>query len=144
MYDEYIRLQRSNIDFDKKLTIGDIKRIDKNITMSIFNSLECVLWTSGISNSKDNKYIYVRMKTKKYVLQRLLYYNYIGDIPDNEYIKYKCNNKGICCNINHIYKVDSSNDDKQCDVQHDNRTSDPDNDVPYRAELVKSNNIIFF
>ena len=28
----------------------------------------------------------------------------IDELYDSEYIKFNCINKGICCNINHIYK----------------------------------------
>ena len=28
----------------------------------------------------------------------------IGDIDKNEYLKFNCQNKGVCCNINHFYK----------------------------------------
>ena len=30
------------------------------------------------------------------------------NLEDYEYIKYTCNNKGICCNINHMYKVNDN------------------------------------
>ena len=40
-------------------------------------------------------------------MHRLLYLNYIGDVKKNEYLKYTCPNKGKCCNINHIIKINS-------------------------------------
>ena len=36
-----------------------------------------------------------------------MYLNFIGDLKKNEYLKYKCDNKGKCCNINHILKINS-------------------------------------
>ena len=30
------------------------------------------------------------------------------ELDESEYIKFKCNNKGICCNINHIYKLNEN------------------------------------
>jgi len=43
-------------------------------------------------------------------LHRLLYINYVGELDDDEYIKYVCMNKGRCCNIHHIkkFKYDKS------------------------------------
>ena len=38
-------------------------------------------------------------------MHRLLYENYVSDIEENQYIKYNCSNKGICCNINHMYTL---------------------------------------
>lgn len=91
---------------DKKLYLHDIKRICKNINNSIFGN-ECSLWNGYITNlNKFNKGTYINFyfKKKKVALHRLLYINYIGHLKDNEYIKFTCPNKGICCNINHLKK----------------------------------------
>ena len=107
MDEKYLTLQRNNINIYEKLLYKDILRITKNFNTSIFNNNECVLYKNYILNSVNKKCVYFRLNNKKFVLQRLLYYNYINDIKVNEYIKYNCNNKnnyGICCNINHIYK----------------------------------------
>ena len=46
--------------------------------------------------------------------------NYIGEVSKNEYLKYTCENKGKCCNINHIYKINS----KKCiEIPKDNEKS---------------------
>jgi hypothetical protein len=103
---ELLENQKKNLSYDKKLSYNDLKRISKYISSSIFNS-DCCLWNGYISNSK-NMYINFYFNKKKHALHRLLYINYIDDLAEFEYIKYTCNNKGICCNINHMYKVNDN------------------------------------
>lgn len=107
---EMLDKQRKNIN--KKLTYNDMARIVKNINKSIFGN-ECSLWEGYVTNINNNvksQYINFYFKDRKIALHRLLYLNFIGDISDNEYIKFKCTNKGVCCNVNHLNKFD--NDDK--------------------------------
>ena len=33
-----------------------------------------------------------------------MYYNFVNDLDSDEYIKFTCSNKGICCNIHHMKK----------------------------------------
>ena len=104
---ELIKNQRKNNIGEKKLLYNDIKRISKYLTTSIFND-ECSLWSGYITiikNEEKNSYINFYFNGKKHALHRLLYLNYIGDLIDSEYIKFKCINKGKCCNINHFYKI---------------------------------------
>jgi hypothetical protein len=103
---ELIQNQKKNITGDKKLLYNDLKRISKYLSNSIFNK-ECSIWNgyvTVIKNDEKNSYINFYYSGKKYSLHRLLYSNYVGDLLDSEYIKFKCNNKGKCCNINHFYK----------------------------------------
>jgi hypothetical protein len=103
---EMLQKQRKNVL--KKLSYNDITRIVKNINKSIFGT-ECCLWEGYITNINNNvksQYINFYFKDKKIALHRLLYLNYIGDISNNEYIKFKCENKGVCCNINHLSKFE--------------------------------------
>ena len=51
-----------------------------------------------------NIYINFYFNKKKIALHRLLYINYVEDVSPNEYIKFLCDNKGKCCNINHMKK----------------------------------------
>ena len=44
-------------------------------------------------------------------LHRLLYANFVGNINDNEYLKFSCDNRGKCCNINHLVKYIKKSDD---------------------------------
>ena len=103
---ELLENQKKNLPFDKKLLYNDLKRISKKLPSSIFND-ECSLWNGYIIYSK-NIYINFYFNKKKNSLNRLLYINYIDDLDDSEYIKYSCNNKGICCNINHMYKINDN------------------------------------
>jgi len=103
---ELLENQNKNLSFDKKLSYNDLKRISKNLSSSIFND-DCSLWNGYILYSK-NIYINFYFNKKKHSLHRLLYMNYIDDLDDSEYIKYSCNNKGICCNVNHMYKINDN------------------------------------
>ena len=104
---ELIKNQRKNNIGDKKLLYNDLKRISKNLQTSIFSD-ECSLWSGYITiikNEEKNSYINFYFNGKKHALHRLLYVNFISDLLDSEYIKFKCSNKGKCCNINHFYKI---------------------------------------
>lgn len=105
---ELINNQRQNIDPEKKLDIKDLHRICKNLNGSIFgNSKCCCLWQGYVTNISDSntKYINFFFKKKKYALHRLLYENFIDEIDKSEYLRFSCENKGICCNLNHIKKI---------------------------------------
>ncbi len=109
---ELIKKQRKNIPADKKLLHNDLKRISKYLTASIFGN-ECSIWNgyvTVIKNDEKNSYVNFYYCGKKYALHRLLYHNFIGELSDFEYIKFKCPNKGKCCNINHFYKINKDND----------------------------------
>ena len=104
---ELLTNQLPNISNDKKLLYNDLKRISKYLNKSIFTD-ECSLWSGYITvikNDDKNSYINFYYSGKKYALHRLLYNNFIGELCDSEYIKFKCINKGKCCNINHFYKI---------------------------------------
>ena len=97
----------SSIPSNKKLYIHDMKRICKNLNKSIFNKDECCIWNGYITNlNKTNKGTYVNFyfRNKKTALHRLLYINYVDDLSSDEYIKFNCDNKGACCNVNHLKK----------------------------------------
>ena len=104
---ELIIKQRNNISQNMRFSFNDLKRISKYLNTSIFNTTECCIWNGYISTIKNNKHNYINFffNKKKFSLQRLLYINYVDNLYNNEYIKYNCNNKGSCCNINHIYKI---------------------------------------
>jgi len=136
---ELIKKQKKNINVTKKLLLNDLKRISKYLTNSIFGN-ECSIWTgyvTVIKNDEKNSYVNFYYCGKKYALHRLLYQNFIGELLDSEYIKFKCPNKGKCCNINHFYKINK--DDNIITVQkneqnttsvepnHDSKSTDSDN-----------------
>jgi hypothetical protein len=116
---ELIKNQRNNIS-NKKLSYNDIKKISENLNESIFNNNTCSLWYGGNLN---NNYINFYFNGKKVPLQRLLFINYIDDLNNNEYIKYKCSNKGICCNINHLYKNNKNNNNNNNEINNDNNNN---------------------
>jgi hypothetical protein len=87
----------------KKLSEKDIKRII-NKTGGLFNDTnECIIWTGYITHNKIN-YINFYFNGAKCALHRLLYINFKGCLNENDYLEFTCENKGVCCNINHIKK----------------------------------------
>ena len=65
------------------------------------------MWSGYVTNDKNHTkgtYINFYFNKKKIALHRLLYLNYIGEISNKEYIRFTCDNKGKCCNINHMKK----------------------------------------
>ena len=113
--DELKKKQLSDVPTSKKLRLCDINRITNNISSSIFDEEKCALWTGYITNIKNKKkgiYINFYFKNqKKVALHRLLYSNYKGALLDSDYIKYSCDNKGICCNLNHMVKFSCVEDE---------------------------------
>lgn len=114
---ELLERQLKNIPSKKRLHINDLKRISKFIGSSIFDADKCSLWNGYITNANNTlKGIYVNFyfRNKKVVLHRLLYTNFIGDLEDDEYLKFSCSEKGKCCNINHIkkFRYSTSNTEK--------------------------------
>ena len=106
-FNELLKKQIVGIPSDKKLNYNDIKRISKFIKSSIFDKKKCSIWDGYITNENNNSkgtYINFYFNKKKIALHRLLYINYIGILSDNEYLKFTCENKGKCCNINHMKK----------------------------------------
>lgn len=102
IYTEMITKQVPNIDFNFKLNNSDMKRIAIHLDDSIFIEGKCSLWTGYITNNdKKNKAPYVNFffKKKKTALHRLLYKNFVGTLGSDEYIRYKCKHKGVCCNV---------------------------------------------
>lgn len=99
--------QIKNVNFDKKLKFQDLKRLCKYITSSIFDENICSIWNGYITNVNNiEKGIYINFyfNGKKVALHRLLYLNFVGDLSDDEYLKFTCENKGKCCNIHHLRK----------------------------------------
>ena len=109
----FIELVNRQIETEiKKLDVKSLQRISRNIDKSIFGS-ECVIWKGYITYIKgtDVHYINFFFNKKKHALHRLLYLNFVGPIDDNEYIKYSCDNKGKCCNVNHFYKINQKKEE---------------------------------
>jgi hypothetical protein len=143
---ELIKNQRKDIINDKKLLYHDLKRISKYLTTSIFGE-ECSVWNgyvTVIKNDEKNSYINFYYCGKKYSLHRLLYLNYVGELSDSEYIKFKCPNKGRCCNVNHFYK-NNKNDDNSNNQNSEESTKSitaAKNNTPSLAPKEQPKNII--
>ena len=115
---EFLSRQCTNIEPKKKLQYNDLKRISKNVKNSIFDENICSKWNGYITNTKNkNKGTYVNFyfRRKKMALHRLLYVNFVGNLSNNEYLKFSCENRGSCCNIHHMkkFKYQISNDEKK-------------------------------
>jgi hypothetical protein len=107
MFKHLLQCQLKTVPNDKKLQLGDIKRICKYIDGSIFHETMCCLWSGYITNKNNSlkgTYINFYFKKKKVALHRLLYCNFVGELTSDEYLKFTCENKGMCCNINHLIK----------------------------------------
>ena len=99
---EILKKQLDDVPEQLKLSFKDIKKILKYTNNDIFNNTKCCLWTGSIIKNKGF-YVNFYKNKKKISLHRLLYINFIDSKLDNKtYLSFKCNNYGICCNINHI------------------------------------------
>jgi len=99
-----IKNQKEHIELKSKLSLSDLKRLTNNLIKDIFND-ECSLWEGPIMSANNKEYISFFINGKKVSLNRILYKNYIDELYDREYLKYSCKNKGRCCTLKHLYKV---------------------------------------
>ena len=123
IFKELIKHQLPDVPTLWKLNINDMKRICKYITTSIFDENNCCIWNGYITNmNNSNKGTYVNFyfRNKKVALHRLLYSNFVAPLDSSEYLKFNCDNKGICCNINHYekYKYSKNNMIAKKDQKH--------------------------
>lgn len=144
---ELIKNQIKNIPVEKKLSYTDLKRISKYLSSSIFSDDKCSLWNGYITvikNDEKNSYINFYYSGKKYALHRLLYLNFIGELDDSEYIKFKCGNKGKCCNINHFYKknkLENNISDDNMGAKKKNKPVKADPSTMQKTDIVVNFNI---
>jgi len=102
---QMLQLQRKKLPHNLRLDIDDLKRIVYNINTSPFSDTECCIWNGYVTDNNEKcKYINFYFKHHKIALHRLLYINYTDNLESNNYLKFTCKNKGICCNIKHIEK----------------------------------------
>ena len=115
LLDEILARQLNNLPENYKISYKDFLRILKYIKSSLLCEDFCCIWTGNVTQNDDgqNEYISFVFRKDKISLQRLLYINFIGPLQDNEDIKYKCKNKGRCCNINHLIKMTKEEKDKK-------------------------------
>lgn len=116
IFKELIKRQLPDVPSQWRLNINDIKRICKYISTSIFDEKNCCTWNGYITNmNNSNKGTYVNFyfRNKKVALHRLLYSNFMATLDSSEYLKFNCENKGICCNVYHYEKYKYS---KNCNI----------------------------
>lgn len=107
LLNELLTKQLKDISADKKLRLSDLQRLCKYLDANIFDANQCSLWKGYITNAKnESKGIYINFyfNGSKVALHRLLYANFVDTLSENEYLKFTCENKGKCCNINHLQK----------------------------------------
>jgi hypothetical protein len=124
----------NNIATNKKLQLSDIKRISNRINSSIFDENICSVWSGYITNTNNTckgMYVNFYFRKKKVALHRLLYCNYVGDLNDDEYLKFNCENKGRCCNIHHMnkFKYNINENDNEELVKVDKKPSPVKNKI---------------
>jgi hypothetical protein len=132
IFKELIKKQISNTPSPWKLNINDMKRICKYIDTSIFDSNKCCIWNGYITNmNNSNKGTYVNFyfRNKKVALHRLLYSNFVAPLDSSEYLKFNCDNKGICCNINHYEKYKYSKNNTGSQNKKETKTKESKKDV---------------
>lgn len=139
LYTELIDRQLGDISLSKKLQCSDIRRLCKYIDGNIFKEDGCCLWNGYITNSNNpHRGIYVNFyfKKRKVALHRLLYSNYIGQLGDDEYIKFICNGKGKCCNIHHFkkFKYDKQYKESKC-IEDKKKHNKKKKDVDFTIRL---------
>ncbi len=135
---EMLTKQLKNVNSSKKLSYSDIKRISKFLNVSIFDEEKCSLWTGYITNEKNQSkgtYINFYFNKKKIALHRLLFLNYIGEISNEEYIKFSCENKGKCCNINHMKKYSYNKKNDENDEANNNENKKNESSVKNDSKL---------
>lgn len=101
-----IARQLKNVPSYLKLSIRDMNRICKFVDTNMFGD-NCCFWTGHISNvhnASKGTYINFYFRGKKVALHRLLYSNFVSSLDSSEYLKFKCPNRGFCCNSNHYEK----------------------------------------
>ena len=130
IFKELIKRQLPDVPTQWKLNINDMKRICKHIDTSIFDKNLCCIWTGYITNmNNSNKGTYVNFyfRCKKVALHRLLYSNFVAPLDSSEYLKFNCDNKGICCNINHYekYKYSKNNNIIKKELKYKEPKKDP-------------------
>lgn len=114
IFKELIKYQLPDVPIQWKLNINDMKRICKYIDTSIFDDT-CCIWNgyiTNINNTNKGTYVNFYFRNKKVALHRLLYSNFVAPLKSSEYLKFNCDNKGICCNVNHYEKYKYSKNSK--------------------------------
>jgi hypothetical protein len=106
IFNSLIKHQLRDVPDSWRLNINDMKRISSFIDSDPFDIDNCCIWKGSIAgkDKKSKSYINFYFKNKKIALHRILYSNFIKPLTNSVYLKFNCDNKGICCNIYHLEK----------------------------------------
>lgn len=142
---ELVDNQLKDIVPNRRLTYKDLARITTYIESSIFDEDKCCMWNGYITNAKNAKkgtYINFFFRNKKVALHRLLYENLVGPLGDNYYLKFSCENeenKGKCCNVNHMIKYKyNSNGDESTELPDTKKEKKVEKKTPKEEDFVVS------
>ncbi len=130
-----IKNQKETIDIKCKLVLSDLKRLTNNLSQDIFQET-CSLWDGPVLVANNKEYISFFINGKKVSLNRILYKNYVGELDDNEYLKFSCSNKGRCCAIKHFYKVNKK-------IKKDKIKEEPVKNLNIETKKIISNIVSF-
>lgn len=124
---EMLDKQLKAIPANKKMAFSDMKRMVKYIDKSIFSRKDCCLWNGYVTNSNVSgkvQYVNFYFKKRKTALHRILYSNFVDSLSDDEYLKFTCENRGKCCNVNHMKKFAYSTrtQDKKKDIEEESES----------------------
>ena len=109
----YQRKNINDIGLYGRLDFEDMKRIDRLICGDPIKDSSCCIFLG----KKKNKYCCFSYRGKKTSVLRLLYHNLVDDIKPDHKIIHTCENKTICCNINHFYMLEKENDEEISDFE---------------------------
>lgn len=107
---ELMQNQLKTISPARRLLYKDLVRISKFLSTSLWDKNSCCMWLGYVTSSKHSRkgsYITFFYRNKKVALHRILYDNFVGELDDNHYLKFTCENvenRGRCCNIYHMVK----------------------------------------
>jgi hypothetical protein len=143
---EMIEKQLKSTPANKKMSFGDLNRMIKYIDRSIFNTEYCCLWSGYVTNSNvvgKVQYINFYFKKRKTALHRILYGNFVKDLGDDEYLKFTCENRGKCCNVNHMRKFAYSTRGNNVEVKKNEDSDDSDNENDTKSKASEEFSISF-
>jgi len=119
---ELIHKQLRDVEESRRMTQSDLRRVAKHVKMGLFQKSCCCMWQGYVTNvNKKNKGTYINFyfRKRKVPLHRLLYQNFVGPLDFDDYIRFRCSNKGFCCNIPCLEQRKYKNRDKMESAQQE-------------------------
>lgn len=121
IFTELIHKQLRDVEESRRMTQSDLQRVAKHVEVGLFQKSGCCMWKGYVTNvNKRNKGTYINFyfRQKKVPLHRLLYQNFVGPLDFDDYIRFRCSNKGFCCNTLCLERRKYKNRDKAELSQH--------------------------